>query len=58
MLLRFPKDKNVMNQFLEMLEQSTERDKWQEYIHNKVVVCGMLENIEDVMSPGLRELLK
>lgn len=58
LLLRFPKDKNVMNRFLEMLEQSTERDRWQEYIHNKAVVCGMLENIEDVMSPGLRELLK
>ena len=58
LLLRFPKDKNVMNRFLEMLEQSSERDRWQEYIHNKAVVCGMLENIEDVMSPGLRELLK
>ena len=46
LLLRFPKDKNVQSQFFEMLQQSTERDRWQEYIHNKAVRCGVLENID------------
>lgn len=46
LLLRFPKDKNVQSQFFEMLQQSTERDRWQEYIYNKVVKCGVLENID------------
>ena len=56
LVLRFPKSKNVLGNFFEMLKASTEVGRWLEYTNNKSVVCGLQENnlFEYLFPPDIR----
>ncbi len=44
LVLRFPSDEDVLFEFFEMLEKSSEASNWLKYTKNKAVVCGLIQH--------------
>ena len=44
LVLRFPDDEDVLDEFFKLLKDSTERRNWQDYVQNKPVLNGLIQH--------------
>lgn len=54
--LRFANNKDVLERFFQLLEQSTEAAKWIEYVRNKQIVSHLIEfKMQEYLKPPIME---